>query len=251
MAFDTVSKWLANTDFNKVIGDVKAFGESASQVFGVVATAAKWVWKAFDFVGTTIGKTVGQVFLEFENLMKVGTKIGDFFGSIDVVIKDWSSRLFEGAKFMGIRIWEGIKSGITEKVSAVGGAMSKLLESLMGTTEEKLQIHSPSRVFERYGALTGEGFAKGLADKTRDVEASVKGTYSLPAPSADLMLGAGANAASKGRRQGAMFTVPITINYTGSGGPEAAREIGEVVKQILPGQLQHAFSRLLVETGAG
>ncbi len=247
-AFGAVAKWLATVDFDRVMTQVSAFGVTASEVLGVFGTAFKFIAGVFDWVGTTIGEFVGEIFLEVEKLIGVGNSIGEFFGGIVVLLEDWSSKLFETAKYIGIKIWEGIKSGIASGAASLGGAMSGLLESLMGTTESVLEIHSPSRVFERYGLLTGEGFAKGLTGSMDRIDASLGGTL-LPAPSADVGIGMGLSRGGDTAGRPITFTIPITINYSGSGGDGAAEEIAAAVRDILPGQLQHAFERLQVELG--
>lgn len=252
--FTEVAHWLSTTDFNKLGAQIVSFGESAKEVFSVVASAASWVWKAFDFVGTGIGEFVAEVYLEIEKLIGVGTQIGEFFGGLWVTINDWAGKLWEGAKSIGTKIWEGIKSGITDGIGKVGGAMGSMLSGLMGTTEDMLEIRSPSRVFKRYGALTGEGFAQGLAGSSSRIEGSAATAYDIAPPTVDIPSGGGATLTSRptgdSRRVPPVINMPITINVTGSGGGETAREVAAAVEQLLPGQVQYAVERLLLEAGS-
>jgi hypothetical protein len=245
--FTQLSGWVARADFDKITAQVMGFIDSAGQVLDVVVPVFKFIGAVFDAVGTAIGSVLAELFLEFESLINVGTKIGDFFGNVVTALTDAEEKFLLWAGNLGSKIWEGLKGGLSKGVASMGGVIGELFgKGLLGPTEEVLEIQSPSRVFERYGALTGQGFAKGLAGTTKDLEATVGATYGLAAPSADLSLGGGVGAGSSGP---ITITAPVTVNYTGTGGPEAAQQIATVVQELLPGQLQYAFERLRVELG--
>jgi hypothetical protein len=243
---EKAGEFLKTVDLGKTLDDLAAFGESAKQVWNVFTTVFGAVAKVFDWVGTAIGTVAAELFLEVENIINFGTKIGDFFGGLVVTIVDYASKFFEAAKFLGIQVWEGLKAGVTGAVGKVGSAVGTLVDKVTGTTEQLLEIRSPSRVFERYGQLTAQGFAEGLEAGAFEVERTVDNTFDLPASSSQLQ---STRPAAAGGRQAVAISAPITINYNGRGGPEAAQEIAAAVADILPGQLQSAWERMSVELG--
>lgn len=107
---------------------------------------------------------------------------------------------------------------------------------------DTLEIHSPSRVFERMGRMSGQGYLDGVDDTIGDMTDVVpKGAVARPA-------GGGAPAAP------IQVTVNVTTNVNGGHATEAgAAEIGQqvatAVEHILPGALKSAFERMGQEAG--
>lgn len=70
---------------------------------------------------------------------------------------------------VGKQIVQGIVSGIESSVSSLVTAMKSLADRVKNAFALKLQISSPSKVFERYGENTGEGYAIGVRRSAGDV----------------------------------------------------------------------------------
>lgn len=63
---------------------------------------------------------------------------------------------------LGGMLLDGLVSGIRNKLGAVKDAINQVGESTIGWFKEKLDIHSPSRVFAELGGFTMAGLAQGL-----------------------------------------------------------------------------------------
>lgn len=69
----------------------------------------------------------------------------------------------------GRKIGMGLLNGLLNSLGPLGDALRGIFGIAKETTEEELEIHSPSRVFYRYGQYTGEGFMLGLEDTQEDI----------------------------------------------------------------------------------
>jgi hypothetical protein len=159
--------------------------------------------------------------------------------------KDWkwgedleADALFRMAEGQGQNVDKGMAAGLSS--GAAPDAFDLLIEDMKAKPPAELEMHSPSKLFERYGRQVGQGFADGLDASSAKVDRA------LPAPSMDIRAPKARGAGTAG---GVTVSAPITVNYTGAGGEAAAQEIAEVIKDLLPGQLQSAFSRLALEAG--
>ena len=65
---------------------------------------------------------------------------------------------------------DGLVSGLESGQVRVSAAAQKLVNAARRTLTFNLQIKSPSRVMRRIGRFTGEGFALGIRDESRNVE---------------------------------------------------------------------------------
>lgn len=105
-------------------------------------------------------------------------------------------------------------------------------QALVADAEDKLEMHSPSKVFERMGAMSAEGFRLGMA---RNAEGFDAGAVVAPG-------------GAEGGRAGGL-TVNLNVAVTATGGAEAdtiAARLGE----LLPTQLATVFDQLAAEMGA-
>jgi len=158
-------------------------------------------------------------------------------GSIQATMMFWD-KMFGVGKNADEGIAAGLESG---KAPA---ALFNMMEDLKAIPPAVLEMHSPSKVFERYGRMSGEGFAagiEGMGGRVADATARA-----IPAPSQDIR---NAKRGAGGTVGAVSVSAPITINYSGAGGEAAAQEIADMIKDLLPGQLQSAFTRIALETG--
>jgi hypothetical protein len=67
-----------------------------------------------------------------------------------------------GMSGAGTQIVAGLAAGMRAGVDAIRGTASDLASSVVSTAQDVLEIHSPSRVFERFGLNIDQGLVKGL-----------------------------------------------------------------------------------------
>jgi hypothetical protein len=136
---------------------------------------------------------------------------------------------------------EAMANGLLEnpgRLEAAGAEAGQKLYS--GTAGPKgVDAHSPSKLFEELGAMSGEGFAQGLKGSMDGTAGTFKaGGFGRPA-------GGGAP----------QVTVHVNVNVAGHGGAgddgeQLGQQVAAAVEHILPGALQSAFQRMGQEAGA-
>ena len=82
-------------------------------------------------------------------------------------------------KSVGKRVIDGLWTGIKNAFKSVITKISGLVNLLPKAVKKILGIHSPSRVFAKIGAYTGEGFALGIERSFRQVQSAMNGLYTL------------------------------------------------------------------------
>ncbi len=82
-------------------------------------------------------------------------------GQITKSSKKVSEYAREGEQIGGY-VAEGLSDGIVSKIALLKNTADAMVQSLISSTEEGLEIKSPSRVFERLGEFVVEGFEVGL-----------------------------------------------------------------------------------------
>jgi hypothetical protein len=155
----------------------------------------------------------------------------------DVVAEARAERL---ARKLGQSSAKGMAAGMVEAKPHVAAAGEDLAATAHGATKKGLDIHSPSKVFQQLGRMSGEGFAQGLDDSMGRAM-----TDSVP-------VGAFARPASAG----GSVSVQITVNVEAAAGHDAGaaeqmgQDVAARVEAILPGALQAAFEKMQIEAGA-
>jgi tape measure domain-containing protein len=90
----------------------------------------------------------------------------------------------------GILAADGLVKGLKSKEGAMVAAIRQLAESMVAQMRKSLGIHSPSLVMHRLGALSGEGFALGIASKYGRVSGAAGGLSNRAAAMASFRNGA-------------------------------------------------------------
>lgn len=129
------------------------------------------------------------------------------------------SAFVEIGKNVGAGLAQGIEAGKSEAINAA----TKLAEETIAAAKAKLQIHSPSKVFQEIGTFCVTGFNKGL--DSMSVESTIGRNI-------DNTLSAMVANASGG---GSGFTQNITINSRSMSPDEVAREMRLEAKYGLMG----------------
>lgn len=80
----------------------------------------------------------------------------------------------------GRNVSEGLANGIRAGKSEVVNAVAKVCNAAVSEARRKLDIHSPSKVFERLGAYTAEGFGIGYENKMQNVNGMIRDSMEIP-----------------------------------------------------------------------
>ena len=102
-------------------------------------------------------------------------------------------------------LWHGIKAkfdSVVARVKALASALPKAVKKVLG-------IGSPSKVFRKLGAWTGEGFALGLESMNKAVELATLNLVSIPSMNA---MGMGDLAYEYGTTASYEISVPLYVN---------------------------------------
>lgn len=146
----------------------------------------------------------------------------------------------DAAKGLGGALTRGLNSSQPD----VSNAASNLADAATGAIQSTLEMHSPSRVFERMGVLTAQGFAMGLDHSAGMVSDAMSATMSP-----DDMGGIGTGGSRGGFGQTSV-SVEINVNVEGGGdGEEIGRIVAKRMDVILPSALSAAFEKLAGEQG--
>lgn len=75
---------------------------------------------------------------------------------------------------LGVNAIKGFINGIKSMVGAVANAAKSAADAVTGKIKSILKIASPSKLLDRYGSWTGEGFAGGIFDRVKMVAKAAK-----------------------------------------------------------------------------
>lgn len=131
----------------------------------------------------------------------------------------------------GIDIVQGLIDGLTSMLEPLRAAGSSVANAVTGGLDAVLSFGSPSRTMRQLGEMTGAGFALGLDSSMPTVGLGLPGPGEL---------------ASGGSGGPINFAPNMHIEVHGAGSPE---ETADVLRQILPTELQAAFELLAAEYG--
>jgi hypothetical protein len=192
-AFDSVSGMLGDIDFDEVGDGIVSALKMVEPTLKTIESIATTTWNVFkgwvsaleavselipggEVNAKTVPKTKAEQSLDdkyeaqkaqLRAMKKGGTSAYDIHDAAAAMGKD------VGDGFAG-----GIEGSTETKVERAAGDMADRAEK---TPRRKLKIHSPSRVMEELGEMTGDGFARGL-DMTGDrIDAAMDSTISVPA----------------------------------------------------------------------
>lgn len=157
-----------------------------------IGTVFMWLGRVFlmNPIGLAVTAIAGAAYLLYRNWEPIDGFFGNLWqqvraafagglGGVAALILNWSPlgifyQAFAGvlswfgielpAKFsdFGAMILQGLANGITRALGAVKDAVLGAGSSVIGWFKEKLDIHSPSRVFAALGDYTMQGLAVGL-----------------------------------------------------------------------------------------
>lgn len=126
-----------------------------------LSTAWDWVSGIWNTIKTAFSGGIAGV----SALIVNWSPIGLFYQAFASVMSYFDIEL--PAKFtdFGANLINGLITGITSKAAAIKTAMVETAGNISTWFAEKMDIHSPSRVFMRFGSDTIDGYTLGLQDK--------------------------------------------------------------------------------------
>ncbi|WP_373124954.1 phage tail tape measure protein [Blautia producta] len=127
--------------------------------------------------------------------------------SIVSSVTDEASSLNTWTLYMdGYNTAVGLANGISAGESEVINAVAQMCADAVAEAEYQLEINSPSKVFERIGKFTAEGFGVGYEKEMQDVNAVIADSMAIPdINSGTMTAGGGASA------QGSAFADAINL----------------------------------------
>ncbi len=112
--------------------------------------------------------------------------------------------LYNEGKNVSAGLAKGIRAGESEVINAV----SRVCASAVSEARRKLDIHSPSKVFETLGGYTAEGFGVGYQKKMQYVNAMIRESMEIPSP------GRNAGWTENGGENKVIVELPIYVGKT-------------------------------------
>jgi TP901 family phage tail tape measure protein len=152
---------------------------------GLVDTVAR-VWENIKaFFSSGIDNIVAQI-INFSPL-------GLFYQAFSGVLSWFGVELPGKFASLGSLIVDGLIGGISAKAAALGDALRGLLDHGVSVAEKRLEMNSPSRVFERIGGFVAQGLGQGIQGSAAGPVAAIKDmaaslaaagalTMSIPSP---------------------------------------------------------------------
>ncbi|MGG2988741.1 phage tail tape measure protein [Geobacillus stearothermophilus] len=173
--------------FSGAVSAIKGFVSAAwsniqsttSSVFNGIRSLASSIWNGIkSAISSAVNTAKSAVSSAFSAMRSAVSSI--MSGIKSTIVSMWNSAVSFLKSIdlftIGKNIIQGLINGIGSMARSVAEKVKELAESVPAWIRKMLGIHSPSRETEKLGRYTGEGFAKGIESKKKDVEASSKRT---------------------------------------------------------------------------
>lgn len=231
-----VAAYLLYKNWDGVVGGAKALWQDLSNfISGVVNSIASFFGTCWERIKAFFNSGIGNISAQIINWSPLGL----FYQSFASVMSWFGVQLPSSFTQFGANIIQGLWNGLKSKIESVKTWFAQQAASLKQTFAGVMGIHSPSRVFRRFGGWMMEGLQIGL-DKgaSRPIASVANTTGRLKSGFAEHM-GQMAARVSSGRTafadaRSSQSTGGMTINYNPTinapgGNPqqiEAALQIG-------------------------
>lgn len=154
---------------------------------------------------------------------------------------EWKDPMADGGR-AGEAFSEGAARGIERGKPRVIGAAAGIGTAAIESTAAVTETHSPSRAFERLGLMGGEGYAQGIEKSQRRIGAAIDRAVDIAPLSTDPeRVGGGGGTTT--------INVPITVEYSGNGSREELEELARRIRDVVPGAVASAFSKVRLAQG--
>lgn len=231
-----VAAYMLYKNWDGVVGGAKALWQDLSNfISGVVNSIASFFGTCWERIKTFFNSGIGNISAQIINWSPLGL----FYQSFASVMSWFGVQLPSSFTQFGTNIIQGLWNGLKSKFEAVKAWFAEKAASLKQTFAGVMGIHSPSRVFRRFGGWMMEGLQIGLDKGAASPVASVDNTAGRLKSSFAEHMGQMAARVSSGRAafadaRSSLSTGGMTINYNPTinapgGNPqqiEAALQIG-------------------------
>lgn len=231
-----VAAYLLYKNWDGVVGGAKALWQDLSNfISGVVNSIASFFGTCWERIKAFFNSGIGNISAQIINWSPLGL----FYQSFASVMSWFGVQLPSSFTQFGANIIQGLWNGLKSKIESVKTWFAQQAASLKQTFAGVMGIHSPSRVFRRFGGWMMEGLQIGLDKGASRPIASVANTAGrLKSGFAEHMGQMAARVSSGGAAfadaRSSQSTGGMTINYNPTinapgGNPqqiEAALQIG-------------------------
>ena len=231
-----VAAYMLYKNWDGVVGGAKALWQDLSNfISGVVNSIASFFGTCWERIKTFFNSGIGNISAQIINWSPLGL----FYQSFVSVMSWFGVQLPSSFTQFGTNIIQGLWNGLKSKFEAVKAWFAEKAASLKQTFAGVMGIHSPSRVFRRFGGWMMEGLQIGLDKGAASPVASVANTAGRLKSSFAEHMGQMAARVSSGRAafadaRSSLSTGGMIINYNPTinapgGNPqqiEAALQIG-------------------------
>lgn len=152
-------------------GDWAGAWQGVQQIVGaVVSTIQGLVSNAMTFIDRTMGNTIKNIVIFFHDgwnnlVSNVATKISELIGKVQALPGDIKSALGNLGSLL-TQAGKDLISGMINGIGSMGQALKDKASGLAGGAVDAIKgtlgIHSPSRVLDKIGRQTGQGFVNGI-----------------------------------------------------------------------------------------
>ena len=231
-----VAAYLLYKNWDGVVGGAKALWQDLSNfISGVVNSIASFFGTCWERIKAFFNSGIGNISAQIINWSPLGL----FYQSFASVMSWFGVQLPSSFTQFGANIIQGLWNGLKSKIESVKTWFAQQAASLKQTFAGVMGIHSPSRVFRRFGGWMMEGLQIGLDKGASRPIASVANTAGRLKSGFANHMGQMAARVSSGRAafadaRSSQSTGGMTINYNPTinapgGNPqqiEAAMQIG-------------------------
>lgn len=179
--------------------------KAVSELFGETSPDLKTGLDVAIFLGKALGAAIGTVVAGVALLaVAVGAPVLAFGRLYGAGYTAWESIKAGAAAAVaylesvsladiGTALIQGLADGITGGASKVISALGGVVQSAITAAKQKLGIASPSKVFEKLGGFTAEGFAGGVEDGAGAAQAATQAMVEAPSAGGGGGVGGGLN----------------------------------------------------------
>ena len=154
-----VAAYMLYKNWDGVVGGAKALWQDLSNfISGVVNSIASFFGTCWERIKTFFNSGIGNISAQIINWSPLGL----FYQSFASVMSWFGVQLPSSFTQFGANIIQGLWNGLKSKIESVKTWFAQQAASLKQTFAGVMGIHSPSRVFRRFGGWMMEGLQIGL-----------------------------------------------------------------------------------------
>lgn len=243
-----VAAYMLYKNWDGVVGGAKALWQDLSNfISGVVNSIASFFGTCWERIKAFFNSGIGNISAQIINWSPLGL----FYQSFASVMSWFGVQLPSSFTQFGANIIQGLWNGLKSKIESVKTWFAQQAASLKQTFAGVMGIHSPSRVFRRFGGWMMEGLQIGLDKGAASPVASVANTAGRLKSSFAEHMGQMAARVSSGRAafadaRSSLSTGGMTINYNPTiNAPSVNPQQIEAALQIGLREFEAMFRRMM------